>query len=423
MLDAAPRESEQISWLYVGLATLIIFATAPIARAIQSVVAEHAGPNFYLYVSTAVTVAGGLFAVRFLRRRRVHPAGYLWLGLAGIGYALMAYSLRRIPVEVLHLVQYGVLSLLVYRALLHRLRDPSIYLIAVAVTGIIGILDEWVQWMVPSRFWGLSDVLTNVTGASLMQVAIGAGLRPGLVSGRPSARGLDRLCLLLAIGTTMLGLSYANTPERIAVYASRIPFLSFLLDSKSMMVEYGYRYEDPDIGIFRSRFTLEELAANDRARGLDLARVLDEYINDERYGQFLEVYSVPRDAYIHEAGVHLFRRNRWLKAAQTEEPRRFFHYNVALRENQILEKYFPTGIRHSTHFWRDELRDEVDILADKGKVYESRVSMDVVTEVTQRQVLTGFAAATLALLLLAGYFRRRAGDFEATAPASTGEDA
>ena len=406
MLDAPPQEPRGLSWLYVALASLIIFATIPIARSLQSFVSDRLGPDSFLYISAAVVAAAAVWAVRFLKRRHTPAIGYLWLLAVAIAYASYAFQLRRNPIEAIHLIEYGLLSILVFRALVHRIRDVSIYLIAILVVGIIGVMDEWIQWIVPSRFWDLRDVQINLIAASLTQLAIGAGLRPQLVSGWPSAANMKRLCAVIALGLTMLGLSYAHTPARIAAYATSIPGLSFLLSSKSMMVEYGYFHEDPDIGNFRSRFTLEELEKHDRDRGLELAKAFDDFISDEKFGEFQELYSVPRDAYIHEAGIHLFRRNRYLDISMTQETRRFLHYNIALRENQILEKYFPTGLDNSTHVWTDDIKKHVDGLADKDPVYESRVSKDLITRASERQVFSAFGIGVILFGLLAVYFAR-----------------
>ena len=410
MLDVPPREPRWVSWLYVALGSLVIFLTVPFARALQSALAEHAGRTFVFYIVGIAAVVGAALAIRSLKKRRIGVAAYVWLTAVLVAFAWYAYVLRDNPEETIHFVEYGILSLLVYRALVHRMRDTSVYFAAVLVVGIIGIIDEWIQWVVPSRYWDLRDVQINLTAGALTQVAVAAGLRPRLVSGPPSMLNIARVCVITALGLTVLGLSYANTPARIATYATHVPFLSFLMSSKSMMVEYGYLYDDPDIGVFRSRFTLEELERNDAERGRELAQAFDRYISDERFGEFQEIYSVPRDAYIHEAGIHLFRRNRYLDVATEKERRRFLHYNIAHRENQILEKYFPTGLGESSHVWTDETRGRVEFLADKEPKYESRVSRDLITRTSEARVLAGFGTGVVVLLGIAAFCYRRRDD-------------
>ena len=91
----------------------------------------------------------------------------------------------------------------------------------------------------------------------------------------------------------------------------------------------------------------------------------------------------------------------------TQEVRRNLHYNIALRENQILERYFPTGLGESNHVWGDVIRTHVDAHTEKMPNYESRVSRDLITRVSERQILSGFGIATFGLLALGIYLRRK----------------
>jgi hypothetical protein len=175
-----------------------------------------------------------------------------------------------------------------------------------------------------------------------------------------------------------------------------------------MMIDYGYRYRDPEIGIFQSRFSHEQLERHDRERGAQVAQILDRYINSEGYDAFQNTYSVPRDAYVHEAGVHLFRRNRYLERATAEEGERPAHSTVALRENQILEKYFPTAMKNSRHVWTPETRALVNGYAVHDQEYVSYVSWDLITRFSERQVLLVFGVAMAAFLLLGAYLGRGA---------------
>jgi hypothetical protein len=277
------------------------------------------------------------------------------------------------------------------------------------MVGIIGITDEYIQWVVPSRYFDLRDIRTNFIAGALAQVAIAGGLRPALVARPPTGASLRRLCRVAALTLSLLAVSFVNTPERVGWYASRVPFLSFLLDSTSMMIDYGYRYHDPEIGTFQSRFSRNELEAQDRERGEEVALILDRYIGEEGegYDDFQRVYSVPRDAFVHEAGVHLFRRNRYLDRAHEEENDRPVHFMIALRENQILEKYLPTTMRHSTHRWAPETRAVVERHALEDEPYTSLVSWDLLTSYGEIHVVLAFAAAIVALLLLGAYSGKR----------------
>ena len=402
MLDTAPTEPEWQSWCYVAIGTLVIYCTIPVARALRELIAEQIGINFFLYVTFMLALIAGVMAFINLRNRRLPTNAYLMLFIIVATFMAYIYQLRDIPEEAIHVAEYGAISILVYRALAHRTRDFSIYIIASLIVGMIGVLDEYIQWVAPSRVFDLRDIRTNFIAGGLGQLAIVTGLRPRIITGLPNSTSWSRLCYTLAIGLVLLALGFLNTPQRIAWYAAEIPALSFLLDSKSMMVEYGYRYEDKDIGIFRSRFSPEELKRLNQQRGAEVAGILDEYLRGKGYKRFLSSFTVPRDAYAHEAGVHLFRRNRYFDKAQNDSENQG-KYNIAYRENQILGKYFPESINGSGHRWSEEVELKVANHARETTRYESPVSAGIITRLSEKQVISLFSI-TILLMLVIGSF-------------------
>lgn len=408
MLDSAPKESEKISWAYVGAWILVIYFTIPFARALRAVMRETVGLQVLL-IAGAILVPGiAYLSVRNLRNRNQPLAAHLWLlGILAVflGYI---YLLREIPEEALHVAQYGILGLLVYRALAHRMRDTGIYLAATLIVGAIGVIDEYIQWAVPSRYFDLRDIRTNFIAGGLSQLAIFAGMRPAIIAGMPGVKSRGRLCYLAAGMLAILALGFQNTPQRIAWYAAQVPGLSYLLDSKSMMVEYGYLYDNPDTGVFRSRFSPEQLQRLDRQRGIEVAAILDRYIRGEGYSAFLSIHTVPRDAYAHEAGVHLFRREYHFDRAREKNDKQGEHYNIAFHENRILSVYFPTALKRSLHYWTPDIALEVQNGADRHRPYQSTVSQSVITRLKPWQVTSLFAIA-IALLILAGIHLGRLG--------------
>ena len=411
MLDQHPKEPPWLSWLYALLWSATILATVPLARIIADYVSESLGTQSFLWLTAGFVVAGLIVAVRALLRRSLPAPAYLWLATFGGALLGLAWRLRGNPVEAFHVVQYGILSLLFYRALVRRTSDYSVFISSALLAGIVGILDEWLQWVVPGRFWGIRDVGIDFLAATLTQCALAAGLRPGIVSGWPTGRSLFRVSCLLAVGLAMLGLSYTNTPDRIASVAKRVPALTFLLDSQSMMAEYGYLYVDPEIGSFRSRFDADELERLDRERGPVVVETLDKFRGDEDWREFQRIHTVPRDAYLHEIGVHLFRRQRHLILTRDSErpiAKRRESFFIALKENQILEKLYPRTIAASSHRWTDETRREVEANADAWYEYRSPVSRNLITRFSRAQVTAGFSVAVI-VVLLAGMMGRRFG--------------
>ncbi len=67
------------------------------------------------------------------------PSQLFVLSAVGGLFTCLIWSLRANPEEAFHFVQYGVLSILLFRAFSHRLRDPSIYLAAALAGAALGI--------------------------------------------------------------------------------------------------------------------------------------------------------------------------------------------------------------------------------------------------------------------------------------------
>ncbi len=392
MLTGSPREKEWISWFYVVLWSLVIFVTIPFARPIQIFVSNNWGRDLFAYLVIAITViVFAVTAANLIRFRTPSGSGYVWLLL--ISVIVIYYTIRLMagaPEEALHFVQYGFLGILLFRALSHRSRDVSIYFIGAIIGGIIGIIDETIQWVTPRRYWALGDIWLNFFGTLLSQVAIAKGLRPSSISGTPSRHGLLLFCRLFALALLLLGLSFSNTPARISWYSERIPFLEFLKTNESVMFEYGYLYDDPDFGRFRSRLSPEELSRIDAERGVEAAMVLDQFREDSAYGHFLELYTPVSDPFLHEARVHLFRRDRYLANSllitnDEEEHRRYL--SIAYCENQIMEKYFPNTLYKSGYVLSTEQSAYLNEHFSSEDEYDSAVSWHLVTRVTERQLL------------------------------------
>ena len=106
----------------------------------------------------------------------------------------------------------------------------------------------------------------------------------------------------------MFAFASANTPDRTEWIAAHVPGMGFLQHGTNTMSEFGFRYEDPDIGIFQSRLTPDQLRREDATRGAEVAVVLNRY--GDNYKGFLRDYRPGVDPLAHETRVHLFRRDR-----------------------------------------------------------------------------------------------------------------
>lgn len=151
MINAPPREAAWISWAAVVVWTLILLATLPFARAIQRTVAGIAGDGIFLVISVGAVIIFSVAALGYLVRiqklRPLNLIGLLCIAGLVIGLAVGVAS----PIESLHFIQYGILGLLSYRALCHRMHDTGIYFAAIILGTSVGIVDEAIQWALPGH--------------------------------------------------------------------------------------------------------------------------------------------------------------------------------------------------------------------------------------------------------------------------------
>ncbi len=164
-------------------------------RPAVSYVEQNWGGDLFSYlVTTCVLLASAAAVVLLLKRRQKSLSGYAWLlGIAGVVIYLTFYLQSGSAVEAVHFLQYGMLSLLLFRAFAHRINDHSIYAAVTISGGTIGMLDETIQWLTPERYFGFNDIWINFTAVALVQVALAAGIRPRLISCWPDGTGLRRL--------------------------------------------------------------------------------------------------------------------------------------------------------------------------------------------------------------------------------------
>lgn len=295
----------------VTLAVIVsatVVLTSPFVADLRDGLRRLTGARYGLTINLLVVGAVVLAcaaAFRRIRDRRLLRYGPIAAALAaGVAYIWV----NALPaIERFHFVEYGLVTVLFYRAVVPRpsaagatSSDVSIVLVPVFAALMVGTADEWVQWFVPRRYGEVRDILLN--GA-----AIACGLLfslgvdpPGAFQLRPSGRSLALVSRLAAATVLALG--------------------AFLL-----VVHLGYTIDDGGVGRFRSRHTADELAAASR----------------DRFQRWTEAALAPaptlsrEDQYLTEGLWHVQARNEaWTSDVDT-----------AWGENLILEKYFAPVLR------------------------------------------------------------------------------
>jgi VanZ like family len=287
--------------------SLLVTAGAPYTGQIRGAI-QDALPGQYRLIIGGVVVVAVAFAVLTallrIKERRAQRYGVLALAVGGGGlyaYLTATGNANVDVVERFHLVEYGALTWLYYRAW-HARGDVTSLVFPVLAAFMVGIFDEGLQWLVPARVGELHDVLLN-----------GVSIACGLVF----SIGLEPLT-----GVWWL-------PDRIgrralaAFTGAAILMLAAFFDA----VHLGHLVRDAETGDFLSRYSEAALldASRDRA-----ARWQSEPPRELRRTSI-------EDHYLAEGVWHIQRRN------EVEDPHRVWH------ENLILEKYFGPVLEFPTY--------------------------------------------------------------------------
>ncbi|MYA07754.1 MAG: VanZ family protein [Holophagales bacterium] len=289
-----------------ALIALWIVGSAPFLGRLTRWIQEEVDRSLLVIVPTILFWgAAAAFVVWIVRvSRRLRWRNYAALGAGALWAIVQATALARgrpeeSALERMHLVLYGVVALLLYRAFLRGGRSAiAAAFSAVVLTSLVGLADEFVQWLVWTRVGDFYDCVLNASAAGC-GVVFGAGL---------------------------FGFDFRTpaTAERkmIAVLWLWFVTASFLLADRTNL---GRLIVDPELGSFRSYYTAGLL----------------EHLNDDRRTRWpAKQPPVPpfqpwqiQDHFLNEATWHVQARN---EAFDAED------WATAAAEQAILDRYYPS---------------------------------------------------------------------------------
>ena len=191
MIAFPPRftsDRERRLWAWTLAVVAAIYSTLGLARTLAAALGgSNLGAALFMLCCLLVLAA---VVTQGLRTRQ----GGAEIGVAlGVAAAYILVFVRMsIPTERSHLIEYGVVALFIHEALTERAsrgrRVPAPALLAVLAAGLVGVLDEYIQLLLPSRVFDPVDMLFNVL-AAMMAVAASSALR---WARRPNTSSLDR---------------------------------------------------------------------------------------------------------------------------------------------------------------------------------------------------------------------------------------
>ncbi len=302
---------DRTSWLWVFLCAAGIFATIPLARSIQEFISNTVGQEFFTYIVFFIvfSISAAILYLFIFKLKAIKTSQYIWLFICAGLYIYFTIQLRKYPEEAIHLIEYGLLSYVVFNALGHRIRDWTIYITTVLFVLFFGMADEFIQWMMPKRYWGLNDVWTNTLAGLIFILGMWKAIVPDKICRQVEINSIRMLAGMMTINLIFLGLCLSNTPDSVKRYTSAFSSLSWL-GNEEPMTEYGYEHKDPEIGNFSSRLTLEELKKVDTTGGNIYENKLPEDISPESVLQkSMGTYNPYTNSFLYEFRIHVSRRD------------------------------------------------------------------------------------------------------------------
>ncbi len=161
---------ERRLWLWVLAVMVAIYATLGLAQTLAETLRERG----LLDISIGLfLLCMFLVGVTILTQAlKVRPGGAEVAVAIGVATAyLLVFTRMTVPTERSHLIEYGVVGILIFEALTERAsqgrRVPLPPLLAVLATATLGVLDEGIQAILPNRVFDPQDILFNLLAGTM----------------------------------------------------------------------------------------------------------------------------------------------------------------------------------------------------------------------------------------------------------------
>lgn len=140
---------------------VLIFVTIPYVPKVWNASIRSLGNRTSAILNIAYGL-GGCYIIlySYLKLRKRSPLFYTALAVIFLSYAYVLKNLD-VPIEKLHLLEYGLLSVLVWRAVKPKASGILRYAVVLGVVFLVGIGDELIQKLTPGRVCEISDVILN----------------------------------------------------------------------------------------------------------------------------------------------------------------------------------------------------------------------------------------------------------------------
>jgi len=96
-----------------------------------------------------------------------------WVSLLALGLMFnLIFKNVIAPVELLHLMLYGIMCILLYSLLSFRFSGATLYILSAFTTSLFGAIDEVIQYYLPNRVFDWNDIVFNILGGVMALVIV-----------------------------------------------------------------------------------------------------------------------------------------------------------------------------------------------------------------------------------------------------------
>ncbi|MDL1958603.1 MAG: VanZ family protein [Deltaproteobacteria bacterium] len=143
-------------WVLLCAYIFLIYSTLGLVKSWSEILSKHG----LIQNITRLTVA--LFVFLSIAWGWQDASGKQRLGRVGIGILLVAGALLvNFPEERIHLVEYGLIGLMLGWALAGISRWPEWWPLGVVLVWMVGLGDELIQAVLPNRVYDVRDIVLN----------------------------------------------------------------------------------------------------------------------------------------------------------------------------------------------------------------------------------------------------------------------
>ncbi len=369
-----------IRWAVLLSYSLLILATLSLVRTARDWLGTRLGERGFDAAVWGLLVLAALAVCRWAARQHTLRSWRRVVVLA-VACGLYVWVLARLDVTVerIHYLEYGLVAVLAVRAFEHRGADWSAYVLGCLYVMALGLVDESIQWVLPTRVGEFRDVTINLSAGLLGLIpVVAARERPFPPTTRVGVARMLRWGGGVVIATALFltfvhGFGYAHRSSPHAVFRSVFPPGAF--DEVGRSPEAVSYQEFPDSPISHP---------GDGVAGWVAQRLL----------QWRLLRHPTPQAYNYEAWRHRQLRDAF------EQPR-YGRYREAAEEERILATYFGAYHERFDLAWAEGYRQYFeDYPLARGQRYVSAAQELLIT--WARPGVFWAVSGTLAVLLLAG---------------------